>query len=151
MSPGMRDPRETTCEDAASPTAEDPVPERDTAPAPGTLLVRVPAHDRAWARSLPPVPDRRTLTVTLGHADLAPVPVDDLVAGGYRIVGVAADDQPLGWLVDVLVPPQLRLADPAWWRQLTGRSDRIFDLAFGPVARVLAAELDLHLRGLESA
>lgn len=119
---------------------------RVTAPPPGTLLVRVPARDRAWVRTLPPVPDGRTLTVTLGHVDLAPVPVDDLVAAGYRIVGAAADHRPLGWLVDVLVPPDLRERNPKWWEALVTRADRVFDLQLGPVARVLAAEVDVHLR-----
>lgn len=112
----------------------------------GTLLVRVAATDRGWARRLPPVPGRWTLTVTVGRSDLAPVPADDLVAGGYRIVGVAAAHRPLGPLVDVCVPPQLRAAHPAWWRELVHLADRVFDPRLGPVARVLAAELDLHRR-----
>lgn len=117
-----------------------------TAPAPGTVLVRVPVHGRAWVATLPRVPAGSSpLTVTLGHADLAP-PVDDLVAGGYRIVGVAADHRPLGDVVDVLVPPQLRQGHPAWFAALAARADRVFDLAFGPVARVLAPEVALHLR-----
>lgn len=110
----------------------------------GTLLVRVPVADRGWARHLPPVPAGRTCTVTVGHADLAPVAADDLVASGYRIVGVAADHRPLGPLVDVCVPPDLRRAHPAWWQALAGLADRIFDPRLGPVARVLAAELELH-------
>lgn len=110
----------------------------------GTLLVRVSVTDRGWARTLPPVPDGRTLTVTVGQADLAPVPADDLVASGYRIVGVAAEDRPLGRLVDVCVPPDLRAAHPRWWASLAGRADRIFDPRMGPVARVLAAELAMH-------
>ncbi|WP_052667233.1 hypothetical protein [Nitriliruptor alkaliphilus] len=116
----------------------------------GTLLVRVPATDRGWARTLPRVPAGRTLTVTVGLAELAPVPADDLVASGYRIVGVAADHRPLGRLVDVCVPPDLREAHPAWWASLAARADRIFDPRLGPVARVLAAELALH-RGAASS
>jgi hypothetical protein len=116
----------------------------------GTLLVRVPAADRSWARHLPPVPGGRTLTVTVGHADLAPVPADDLVASGYRIVGVASDHRPLGRLVDVCVPPDLRAGHPGWWVSLVERADRVFDPRLGPVARVLAAELDLHRRAVSS-
>jgi hypothetical protein len=116
----------------------------------GTLLVRVPAVDRTWARHLPPVPGGRTLTVTVGHADLAPVPADDLVASGYRIVGVAADHRPLGRLVDVCVPPDLRSEHPAWWVAMVERADRVFDPRLGPVARVLAAELDMHRRAASS-
>jgi hypothetical protein len=110
----------------------------------GTLLVRVAASDRTWARTLPRVPGGRTVTVTVGQADLAPVPADDLVASGYRIVGVASDQRPLGLLVDVCVPPDLRLEHPAWWARLAERAERIFDPRLGPVAKVLAAELALH-------
>lgn len=110
----------------------------------GTLLVRVAVSDRGWARTLPVVPGGRTLTVTVGQADLAPVPADDLVASGYRIVGVASDHRPLGRLVDVCVPPDLREDHPTWWRSLAERAERIFDPRLGPVARVLAAELALH-------
>jgi hypothetical protein len=116
----------------------------------GTLLVRVPAVDRTWARHLPPVPGGHTLTVTVGHADLAPVPADDLVASGYRIVGVAADHRPLGRLVDVCVPPDLRAEHAAWWVAMVALADRVFDPRLGPVARVLAAELDMHRRAVSS-
>jgi hypothetical protein len=116
----------------------------------GTLLVRLAATDRGWARTLPRVPDGRTLTVTVGLAELAPVPADDLVASGYRIVGVAADHRPLGRLVDVCVPPDLREAHPGWWNDLAARADRIFDPRLGPVARVLAAELALHREAVAS-
>lgn len=116
----------------------------------GTLLVRVSVTDRSWARTLPKVPDGRTLTVTVGSADLAPVPADDLVASGYRIVGVAADHRPLGRLVDICVPRDLRSAHPGWWGELAARADRIFDPRLGPVARVLAAELALHRRAAGS-
>jgi hypothetical protein len=117
----------------------------------GTLLVGVRADGRGWARQLPQVPDGRTLTVTVGHPSLAPVPADDLVAGGYRIVGVAADHRPLGHLVDVCVPPELRTAHPDWWVRMVELADRVFDPRLGPVARVLAAELDLHRRAAGSS
>jgi hypothetical protein len=112
----------------------------------GSVLVRVAAPDRSWARRLPPVPSDRLLTVTVGHPDLLPVPVDDLVGGGYRIAGVAAAHRPVGWTVDLLVPAEVRIASPAWWRELVAVAERVFDLRHGPVQRVLAAELELHLR-----
>lgn len=156
----MRDPPRVACEDAA-PAGPDGAADhlrRDEVEVhgrarelpEGTLLVRVPAADRTWARHLPPVPAGRTLTVTVGHADLAPVPADDLVASGYRIVGVATDHRPLGRLVDVCVPPDLRTGHPGWWVALVERADRVFDPRLGPVARVLAAELDLHRRAASS-
>ncbi|MFA9429038.1 hypothetical protein [Egicoccus sp. AB-alg2] len=117
-------------------------------PTDGSVLVRVTAHDHSWARRLPPVPDGRVLTVTVGHPDLLPVAVDDLVSGGYRIAGVAAAHRPVGRNVDVLVPGELRRAHLGWWEQLLVGAERVFDLRLGPVARVLAAELDLHLRAM---
>ncbi|MTV25429.1 hypothetical protein FTX61_08415 [Nitriliruptoraceae bacterium ZYF776] len=144
----------TACEDAALPRRDEAPPvhaARDLTPptgppVDGTVLVRIPVSGRGWARALPPVPDGGTLTVTLGHADLAPVPVDDLVASGYRIAGVAADHRPLGAVVDVLVPPAVRDANPVWWAAVVAAADRVFDLRLGPVARVLAAEIALHQR-----
>lgn len=121
-------------------------PAPQPAPADGTVLVRVAAPDRSWARRLPPVPDDRVLTVTVGHPQLLPVPVDDLVGGGYRIVGVAADHRPVGRTIDVLVPADLRRDHPEWWLLLLPLAERVFDLRLGPVQRVFAAELDLHLR-----
>jgi hypothetical protein len=115
-------------------------------PADGSVLVRITAPDRSWAARLPRVPGGRTLTVTVGHPALLPVPVDELVSGGYRIVGVAAEHRPIGRTVDVLVPGDLRRDHPHWWQQVAGAAERVFDLRHGPVQRVLAAELDLHLR-----
>jgi hypothetical protein len=121
-------------------------PASPAVPIDGTVLVRLSAPDRSWARRLPPVPADRTLTVTVGHPALLPVPVDDLIAGGYRIVGVAAAHRPVGRTVDVLVPADLHRDHPTWWRELQRSAERVFDLRHGPVQRVLAAELDLHLR-----
>jgi len=117
-------------------------------PTDGSVLVRVAAHDRTWARRLPPVPGGRVLTVTVGHPDLLPVDGDDLLLGGYRIAGVAAAHRPVGHNIDVLVPGNLRRGDADWWEDLLAGAERVFDLRLGPVARVLAAELDLHLRAL---
>ncbi len=123
----------------------------------GAVLVRVPASDRSWVRGLPAVPGGHVLTVTVSHPALLPVPVDALVAGGYRIAGVperAGAEHTTGGssdvggrsTVDVLVPVEVQERYPAWWRDLLGRADRAFDLRLGPVVRVLAAELALHLR-----
>jgi hypothetical protein len=115
-------------------------------PTDGSVLVRLAAPDQSWARRLPAVPGGRTLTVTVGHPALLPVPVDDLVGGGYRIVGVAAVHRPVGRTIDVLVPGDLLGTHPQWWEQLVTLAERVFDLRHGPVQRVFAAELDLHLR-----
>lgn len=147
----MRDSAGGGCEDAR-PTDlersdEEAVPSVTSrvAPTDGAVLVRLPATDRGWAADLPPVPGGQVLTVTVGHPDLLPVPVDDLVRGGYRVVGVASDHRPVGRNVDVLVPGALRERSPAWFRSMVSRAERVFDLRLGPVLRVLAAELELHL------
>lgn len=119
-----------------------------TPPTDGSVLVRVTASDRGWPGRLPAVPGGMVLTVTVGHPDLLPVVVDDLVSGGYRIAGVASEHRPVGRNVDVLVPVELRLGHPDWWNTLVGDAERVFDLRLGPVMRVLAAEIDLHLRAL---
>lgn len=119
-----------------------------TLPTDGSVLVRVTALDRSWPRRLPPVPRGAVLTVTVGHPDLLPVAVDDLVSGGYRIAGVASEQRPVGRNVDVLVPAELRISHPDWWQRFAGDAERVFDLRLGPVLRVLAAEIDLHLRAL---
>ncbi len=116
-------------------------------PTDGSVLVRVRVSDRGWAGALPRVPDGRVLTVTVGDPALLPVPVDDLVSGGYRLVGAASRAAPGGRHVDVLVPPDLREAHPTWWRTLLTNAERVFDLRLGPVQQVLAAEIDLHRAG----
>lgn len=107
--------------------------------------MRVPVRDTTWARTLPVVPTSQVLTVTVNDASLAPVPVDDLIAGGYRIVGVAAPAEGTERCVDVLVPGELRAAHPAWWTQLRSLASHVFDLRMGPVRVVFGDELVRHL------
>jgi hypothetical protein len=120
-----------------------------TIPTDGAVIVRLRAPDRHWISELPPVPGSGTLTVTVGRADLLPVPVEELMSRGYRLVGVAAEHRPIGPTVDVLVPAGLREAEPQWWRQLAPLAERVFDLRMGPVRLVLAAEIAVHVRHAE--
>ncbi len=120
-----------------------------TLPTDGAVIVRLRAPDRTWISELPVVPGSRTLTVTVGRADLLPVPVEELMSRGYRLVGVAAEHRPIGPTVDVLVPADLRESEPQWWQQLKPLSERVFDLRMGPVRTVLAAEIDVHVRHAE--
>ncbi len=106
------------------------------------VLARLPAADRRWVSTLPPAPLGRTLTVSVGRPGLLPVAPDELIAAGYRVVGVAGG--PDGGHLDVLVPMELRRTDPDWWAELVARAVRVFDLRMGPVRFVLAAELELH-------
>lgn len=105
------------------------------------VLVRIAASGPRWPQLLPAVPDGYELTVTLGSSRLlpaGPLPV------GLRLVGVATDHRPIGDVVDVLVPASLRASEPVWTRRLCRQAERVFDLRFGPVAQLLAAELALH-------
>jgi len=110
------------------------------------LLVRLPVEDAAWAATLPTTPEGTTVTVTVGHPDLVPVSLATTCEHGYRIVGVATSNRPIGSTIDILVPESLRLAHPAWFDVIVHRAVRVFDLRLGPVQAVLAAQLDLHLR-----
>lgn len=116
----------------------------------GDLLVRLRVTGRdapAWANGLPGVPDGALLTVTLGHPGLADVTLE-LLARGYRVVGVADEQHAIGPLVDILVPQRTREADPAWWQALLPLAERVFDLRHGPVRMVLAPELERHTHPL---
>lgn len=115
----------------------------------GAVLLRLPAAGARWPETLPPVPDGYVVTVTLGHAGLRP-PASLVTARGYRLAGAASDARPLGDVIDLLVGADLRTAEPSWWAAVLGRATRAFDLRHGPVQRVLAAELDLHARALDS-
>ncbi len=121
-----------------------------TTPADGAVIVRLRATGRGWFRTLPPVPGGRILTVTVGRAELLPVPTEELLDRGYRLVGVAVEHRPIGPTVDVLVPPELREEEPAWWAGFAPLAERVFDLRMGPVRQVLAAEIDVHLRHTEA-
>ena len=120
-----------------------------TIPTDGAVIVRLRAPDVGWISELPVVPGSRTLTVTVGRADLLPVPTEELLARGYRLVGVAAEHRPIGPTVDVMVPAGLREDEPEWWAQFESLAERVFDLRMGPVRFVLAAEIDVHLRHAE--
>jgi hypothetical protein len=116
----------------------------DATPTQGAALVRLPVDDGAWVTALPPVPSGWTLTVSLGHPSLLPIPEDELTSRGYAVVGVATARAPVGRSIDVLVPGALRAAEPRWWEQLGRRASRIFDLRMGPVLTVLGNQLALH-------
>ena len=113
------------------------------------ILLRLPADGPGWAMALPPVPGGNEITVTLGHPDLLPVDTAAARARGYRIVGAASEQRPLGSVADLLVPGDLRQTAPAWWDAVLRRASRAFDLRLGPVQQVLDAELALHAAALE--
>ena len=108
--------------------------------------MRLPVADADWAATLPVTPAGTTVTVTVGQPDLVPVSLATTCEHGYRIVGVASATRPIGPTIDILVPEELRLANPAWFDLLVHRAVRVFDLRLGPVQAVLASQLSLHLR-----
>lgn len=110
----------------------------------GDVLVRLPARDAAWPATLPAAPPGHLLTLTLGHPSLLPGPRGVGLPAGYRLVGVASKERPIGRTVAIYVPAALRNDHPGWWRSLLHQAERVFDLQLGPVQRVLAAELALH-------
>ena len=116
---------------------------------PAAVLLRLPASDTAWASELPPVPDGRTVTVTVGAPQLARVPADDLVSHGLRILAVVDGAMPVD-AVDVFVPRTLADDHPDWFAAMLARADRAFDTTHGPVQTVLARTLELHLRALHT-
>jgi hypothetical protein len=113
------------------------------------ILLRLPVDGAGWAMDLPPVPDGTEVTVTLGHPDLLPLDTTPARARGYRIVGAASEQRPLGSVVDLLVSGELRQAAPVWWDMMLRRAVRAFDLRLGPVQQVLDAELAVHAAALE--
>lgn len=117
------------------------------APPPGAVLVRVRADAPDWIHRVPAVPAGDVVTVSVSDTALREVPSADLLARGYRIVGVhpwrAATDG--HGAVDLLVTAALIDHHPGWWQRLLGVADRAFDLRLGPVQRVLGQEIALHL------
>jgi len=113
------------------------------------ILLRLQVDGPDWTMELPSVPDGAEVTVTLGHPDLLPVDTRPARDRGYRIVGAASEQRPLGSVADLLVSGELRQAAPAWWDAVLRRATRAFDLRLGPVQQVLDAELALHAAALE--
>lgn len=120
-------------------------PVEGLAPPPGAMLVRTRASGTDWAQRLPPVPGGHLVTASVGHPHLREVPAADLLASGYRVVGVHGGTGHDGDTVDLLVRSDLVAAHPAWWRRLAAVADRAFDLRHGPVQAVLGREIALHL------
>ena len=116
----------------------------------GAVLVRLPASGPSWATCLPVVPDAREVTVTLGRAELLPVDTGLLRDRGYRVIGAASAQRPIGDVVDLLITEELRTSAAGYWARLLADAERVFDLSLGPVQRMLHAELALHARAMAS-
>lgn len=114
-------------------------------PPPGAVLVRTRATGPGWVTGLPVVPTGHLVTASVGDPRLREVPAADLLATGYRVVGVHAATEADRWSVDLLVRADLVAAHPRWWQHLVAVADRAFDLRHGPVQRVLGREIALHL------
>lgn len=119
------------------------MPRSPARPTDGTVLVRVRADDAGWARSLPPLPGRVRLGITVGEPALSDARIE-LGERGYELLGVVPGRRP-GPHADVLVPGELRQAQPGWFASLLLPAERTFDLRFGPVHVALHDELAVHL------
>jgi hypothetical protein len=119
------------------------LPRTETRPSDGSVVVRLPASESGWVRALPPLPGRARLGITVGEdrllADRA-----TLAERGYDLLAVVAGRRP-GPHADVLVPGDLRAAQPRWFSALMLPAERVFDLRFGPVHVALRDELAVHL------
>jgi hypothetical protein len=120
------------------------VPVLSTASDPAVVRVRVDG-EAEWPSRLPTVPDGHFVTVsTTSLADTTRSA--ELRERGYVLVGVgqaplaAADES----VVDLVVPRGLVDNSPDWWELLTAVADRVFPLAFGPVARLFRAHITAH-------
>jgi hypothetical protein len=119
------------------------LPRTATRPADGSVVVRVHADGPGWVLALPPLPGRARLGITVGEDGLA-ASSDELAARGYDLLAVVAGRRP-GPHADVLVPSDLREAQPRWFAALMLPAERVFDLRFGPVHVALRDELAVHL------
>lgn len=117
----------------------------DTTPLDGAL-VRLPLDGDRWAEDLPPVPRGYDVTLSFTSEEAADLHGEAVGLLGYRVVGVRALRAGEGDCADVLVPQALLEDRPRWWRALTGKADRSFGLAFGPVVAAFADVLRLHAR-----
>lgn len=109
---------------------------------PGSVILRLAADDVTWIDRLPVAP--QAVTVTVDRPELARVPVDELVAKGYRIAGVVPGALDADGAVDLLVPGALRTAHPTWWAAVCRSASRVLDLEMGPVRALLADALRAH-------
>lgn len=142
------------------------MPPRTHVPAPAAgvdgALVRLVVTGDDWAESIPPVPRGHEVTVSFSSASSALAHADALEALGYRLVGIqplsctcppgaqdcgAGHPRSLGIAVaDFLVSQPLLEAHPSWWRAMADQADRAFNLAMGPVQRLLDSVLRTHAR-----
>jgi hypothetical protein len=119
------------------------LPRTPAHPTEGSVLVRVHADGEGWARALPPLPGRVRLRLTVGEPALTDAR-EELAGRGYDLVAVVPGRRP-GPHADVLVPGELRQAQPGWFASLLLPAERTYDLRFGPVHVALRDELAVHL------
>jgi hypothetical protein len=118
---------------------------------PGSVLLRVVADDASWIERVPPVPTGHVVPVTVDGPALARVPVDELVARGYRIRATVPAPMDGHGAVDLLVLPRLRSEHPGWWADACAAADRLFDLELGPVRLLFTPTLREHVHDLVPA
>lgn len=123
-------------------------PSHSSVPLQQRVLLRLPVVAGLWAEDLPPVPTGMDVTASFSDADAAGEHADALALLGYRIVAAqvgvdpAADTAPS---VDLLMPRDFLDRWPMWRDALMASGGRVYDLSFGPVARLLGDVLAPHL------
>lgn len=108
------------------------------------LLLRIPVSSPTWAESLPPRPTGALVTVAFSDPEVEAEHGDALALLGYDSVGpvqLLPVDQPF---VDILIPRAACDRWPLWRDQLLNAGGRVWDLAFGPVASMLGAAVQVH-------
>lgn len=118
---------------------------------PGSVLLRVVADDASWIERVPRVPAGHVVPVTVDRPELARVPVDELVARGYRVRATIPAPFDGRGSVDLLVLPRLRRDHPGWWADACFVADRVFDLEMGPVRLLFTPTLRVHVDDLVPA
>ncbi len=108
------------------------------------LLVRIPVTSATWAESLPPMPDGAAVTVAYSDAEVEAEHDDALMLLGYIGVGVFTCPPGTPPCIDLLIPRASADRWPRWRDEVLHAGGRVWDLAFGPVAMMMADAVAVH-------
>ena len=110
------------------------------------MLVRFLVSDGPWAEDIPPVPDGFTVTVSFGSANVADEHGEALALLGYNVVELPPALQlTVSHIADFLVSADLIECHPTYWRSVAGRATRVYHLALGPAAALVADIVGEHV------
>lgn len=129
---------------ATSPLTPGQIVHLPTSAAP--LLVRIPVTAPDWAESLPPMPDGADITVAFSDADVEAEHGDAVALLGYLSVGAIPTLADMPPSIDLLMPRAAADRWPRWRDEVLSSGGRVWDLAFGPVAMMMASTVGVHER-----